>query len=267
MALAWAPDPLSPGHIGRAPSYARRVGRLSLLLVLCLTAPDVSASDELEPWLGSAVATAEVNPGAPLLVSVDYFLHPEGAGSVPFTALGLGGSRAANVRAFHGETELSFRTESADREQSARRLEGHVDLPAELREHDRVKLRLRYEVLPQPQAAISHETPLVFPMLVPGWPPEETGPTTFVATIRLPANLRVLDSFPSEYDVLDSPDSARATEAYRFSLPVMPALVRLRAGDENAPRLSAARALDLGAAIVLAALTVYGWRRVREHLR
>jgi hypothetical protein len=206
-----------------------------------LTTATAFAAQEPAPRLGSAIAEAEVRPGAPLLVTIDYFLHPQGAESVSFSALELGGSRAVNVRAFHGERELSFRTESAPGDRRAGRLDGHVNLPQELGDRERIKLRLRYEVLPRPQAAIGHEAPLVLPMLVAGWPPEETLPTTFVATIRLPRSLRVLDSFPSEYEVLDSPDPARATEA--------------------------ARALDLAAALVLAGLTLYGWRRVRSHLR
>ena len=77
----------------------------------------------------------------------------------------------------------------------------------------------------------------------------------------------MLDSFPSEFERLPSPDGARTTEAFRFSLPVVPALLRVRAGGPEASALTAARGLDLGAAAALAALTLYGWRRVRGRLR
>lgn len=225
----------------------------------------VSGADEPQPRLGSVVVDVQVEPTQPLLVTMDYFLHPEGAESVPFTALELEGTRAANVRAFVGERELSFRTASSTQDPGQSRLEGQVDLPPELAQRERFHLRLRYEVVPRP-AAIGREATLLLPLLVAGWAPDATGPTTFVANVRLPRALRVLDSFPSEFELLDSADPSRTTESYRFTLPVVPALLRLRAGGDRAPRLTAVRALDLGAILALVGLAFYGWRRVREHL-
>jgi len=235
---------------------------LSLLLLL---AAAVAGAEEPRPRLGSVVAEAQVEPGQPLLVTMDYFLHPEGAESVPFTALELDGTRAANVRAFVGERELSFKTASSTREPGQSRLEGHVDLPAALGRRERFHLRLRYEVLPRPPA-VGREATLLLPLLVAGWAPDATGPATFVANVRLPRSLRILDSFPSEFETLESVDRSRTTESYRFSLPVVPALLRLRAGGDQAPGLTAVKALDVGAALVLVGLALYGWRRVREHL-
>ncbi len=225
---------------------------------MCLTA---AAAAGAEPALDSVTVEARAEPGRPVAVSMSYSLRPAGRAAVAFTALRFADSRAANVRAFVGERELSFRTSAA----SESRVDGRVELPAAAAGSDRLELRLVYEVLPEPDLAAELLT-LAVPLLVVEWPPAETRPETFQATVHLPPGVTAHAAFPSEYARVESFEPARGASAYRFELPVVPALIRLRAGTGRPPLITVERAADAVAVALLLGLAAGGWRRLREAL-
>ncbi len=192
---------------------------------------------------------------------MSYLLRPAGAPAVPFTALRFGETRAANVRAFVGDRELSFRTAPA----AGSRLDGRVELPPGSSAVERLRLRLVYEVLPEPDLAAERFT-LALPLLVVGWPPAETRPETFAATVHLPAGIALHAAFPSQIAPGESVERTAGGGTYRLALPVVPALIRLRAGSGEPPLLTAERAVDAVAVALLLGLAAAGWRRLREAL-
>ena len=195
-----------------------------------------------------ATAAEDQNPR----VSMVYRLAPEGEGSVDFGSIRFDGGWIANVRAFAGERELSFRTTSG----SESRLDGVVELPAEI--DGPFELRLDYEV-----HGTAQDQPLILPFLVAGWPPHESSPQAFHAEVQLPANRFVRDSFPTEFERGVSVDRTADLQVLRFELPVVPAMIRLELSD-RAPLVGVGRGLDLAALALLTVVALLGWRRLRE---
>lgn len=223
------------------------------LLVLIALSP----AGAQPPALGSAVVDVRFETPERLTVETRYFLEPAGARELELTAFAFDGARAANVRAFLGDHELSFRAHPT----SGDRLDGMVELPAA---GERLSLRLSYEVL--------RDTPgngsLSIPILVASWPPREALPDTFSATVTLPRGTVLRSAFPTDFERVETVDKTTDESVYRVSMPVMPALLRLttaRAGE--AGWLTTERAVDLAALVALLALGALGWRRLGEALR
>lgn len=234
-------------------------GRGAALLVGWLV---VCGAHAAEPALESVTVEARVEAGRPTSISMNYFLRPAGATAVGFTSIRFGAARAVNVRAFLGAREVSFRT-AAD---SGERLEGVVELPADRAGAERLQLRLLYEVLPEPEQLTGGPFVVTLPLLVSDWAPSEARPETFQATVYLPVGTSALAAFPTEYARVESIDRTSEAPAYRFDLPVVPALLRVRAAPGEPPLVTAERAVDLAAVALLVGLAVVGWRRLRESL-
>ena len=200
-------------------------------------------------------------PGEPVTVTMSHLLRPEGAPSVAFGSMRFGAARVTAVRAFLGERELEFRAEPSD----GRRFDGTVELPAEARDATRIPLRLVYQVRPEPRPFDGDPT-VVLPMLVAAWPAPEARPETFEAIVYLPAGLALRSTFPSQVEPVPWNDPTAPSRAYRFDLPVVPALLRLETATGGAPMLTTDRAVDLATAMILALLALYGLKRMRETL-
>lgn len=228
----------------------------SLLLALVALAP----ARATEPSLDSVTVEARVEAGEPISVSMSYFLRPAGASSVSFTSIRFGDSYAANVRAFLGAREVSYLADGS----SDSRTDGSVELPAGVAESDRFQLRLIYEVLPETELVAARST-IVLPLLVAEWPPAVTLSETFHASVHLPPGVVAFAAFPTEFTRIESVDRT-SSDAYRFVLPVVPALIRLRAGTGEPSLLTVERGIDVAAVGLLLGLAIFGWRRMRESL-
>ncbi len=213
-----------------------------------------------EPSLDSVTVEARLKSGTPSTVSMTYFLRPAGATEVIFRSLQFGRFRVTNVRAFLGEQEVSFRILGP----AEGRVDGRVDLP-ETAPDGRIRLRLVYEVLPEVGRLAASFAPII-PLLVAEWPPAETRPEAFVATVHLPADVHLYSAFPFEFTRIESVELTAEGSVYRFALPVIPAMIRLRGGSEPPALLTAERVVDVGAVAALIVLAGFGWRRMRKGL-
>ncbi len=225
---------------------------------LLLAVAIVSAARAEPPALDSVVVDARVAEDGSASVDARYYLEPAGAHELELKSLTFEGRRAANVRAFVGESEVSFRA----RQTAAGNLDGVVPLPAAT---ERLRLRLTYEVLPLPSAPRDPAV-VALPMFVPTWPSREALPRTFTATVALPAGTVAYTGFPSDFKLVRSIDRTSDANVYSFSLPVMPALLRLGTAHGSAPLLTLERGVDLATLSLLGILGVLGWRRLREQL-
>lgn len=232
-----------------------RPGVVGLLALAILSSPAAS-----EPALDSVTVEARLAKREPATVEMTYYLRPAGASSVLFTSIRFGDARAANVRAFLEEHEVSFRVA----EEPATRVDGQVELPPRLADRDRIRLRLAYEVLP---ASDPDDGTIALPLLVVRWPPAETRPRTFRAAVHLPAGLFLRSAFPTSFERADSVDRTSSDNVYGFELPVVPALLRLDVSAREPRFLTAVTALDLAAFGLLLALALFGIKRMRETLR
>lgn len=210
-----------------------------------------------QPSLESVTVEARVAADGSTTVTMSYFLRPEGAETIELMAIRFGGSRVANVRAFVGHREVSFHVDGTGAEWVGARIE--LGAPVS----ERLPLRLRYEVIPRPDLA-RDPIDIAVPMLVARWPPSASDPEAFRATVFLPDGIEARATFPSEFEAVESIDLTSDSNAYRVSLPVVPSLLRFTAGHGPEPFFSAGRGFDLAATAVLLALSVIGWRRLRE---
>lgn len=226
--------------------------RLALLLLLIAAGPAAAQ----EPALTSVTVDVRLNPGERVSVAMRYRLEPRGAEEVFLSAVDFTDGRAVNVRAFSGERELSFRSDAT----ANSRLDGVVRVPAGVAE-DRWELRLEYEVVPAYEAV--GRGGLAVPILVAGWPPEKTSRGTFKAEVHLPAGVHLVSAFPATFESIAPVEQTDAGTSYRFELPAVPSLIRLRLSDRP-PTLTLESVVDLGTVGLLVLLGAVGWRRLRE---
>lgn len=229
------------------------MGRPLVLLLLLIAAGPAAAQ---ESALASVSVDARLTPGETVSVAMRYRLEPRGAEEVFFSAVDFADGRAVNVRAFSGARELSFRRDTA----ATSRLDGVVQIPAGAAE-DRWELRLEYEVIPVYEAVESGVVAL--PILVAGWPPEDATSGTFTAEVHLPAGVHLVSAFPATFESIAPVEQTDAGASYRFELPAVPSLIRLRLSDRP-PTFTLESVVDLGTVGLLVFLGVVGWRRLRE---
>ncbi len=82
-----------------------------------------------------------------------------------------------------------------------------------------------------------------------------------MAEVTLPATYSLVEAFPT---VLNQEIADDERQRYRFSLQVLPSLVRLRGYLGQAPLLPTARAIDLGVLAVLLLVILVSWRWFRR---
>ena len=248
------------GASGRRCSRIRwaRESSQAVGLALALLLPAAAGA---QPALEQVRVEAHVAAERPALtVTMDYLLRPGGSVEVPFTALPFTPAQLTAIRAFHEDRELTVRLDGSQ----AVRLEGVLLLPVSTAGQETVRVRLRFEVIDGLSAGTS-DWQILIPLVVVGWPPVEASPETFVADVSLAGGAEVYRSFPTRSRRVEG-SGEDGTNVYRFTLPVIPSVLRLAASTAGRPTFTFERAIDLLAVALLAGLAILGWRRFRGAL-
>jgi len=221
----------------------------ALALALVAAAPAAGPPPGEHTILRAAAAVdLSRTPRAPtVLVEIEL---PAGGGRMPFRILQSAGAMAGLPLATAGGRQLGLALSRLDEDA----IEGTVDLPPAT--GSPVRLTLRYEVSQR-----GPEGRYRLPLPVPEWPPGPDAGDTFTATVRVPAGVTMRDPFPSR--AARRADTAGAV--YSFALPAVPSRLAfdLRP-DARGP--SVGLLIDVAVAVLLAALALYGWRRLRREL-
>ena len=198
--------------------------------------------------------TADARAPGATFVSMNYELElATGTGAVPFTVLLFAPATVGEITARSGGEALAVRMTEA----GAPRLEGEIELPAELAGSGRLSLELGYRV----GDAVREEgagVRVVLPMLAVDWAPAEARPGMFQAEVTLGEGMEAREIFPV------TPSGGTAPGAARASLQVLPAVVRVRALPEGSVGLSLPGVLELLVLIVVVACGTAGLRYVRR---
>ena len=203
--------------------------------------------------VGVVVSADAREPGA-ALVSMNYQLEmgPE-TDAVPFAILLFAPATVGEITARAGERALAVRLPDT----GAPRLEGEIELPAELARPGRMSLELDYRV----DGAVRAEgagVRVVLPMLAVDWAPAEARPGMFRAEVTLPDGMEAREIFPV------TPSGAGVPGVASASLQVLPAVVRVRALPEGSVGLSLPGVLELLVLVVVVACGMAGLRYVRR---
>lgn len=218
------------------------------------TAPS-GASAPAERTIRRAAVAVDLS-GSPRVPTVRFEIElppadgPAG-GPMPFRILQSADASAGLPLATAGGRALALSVARLDEDV----LEGTVELPPATA--GPLRLTLRYDVtLRGPEGSYR------LPLPVPEWPPEPAGGDVFTATVRAPAGAFMRDPFPSRATRRE--DSAGAV--YSFALPAVPSQLAFDLAPRAARGLAAGRLTDVAAAILLGALALLGWRRLRREL-
>ncbi len=207
---------------------------------------------------GGRVVRVAVSARAPetgaVAVSMTYRLRVEpGTRVIPFTGLLFAPTTVDRISARVGGEALPVRPPPTGEP----RMEGGIELPADLSAGGPVSLDLEYRVL-NAVVAEGEGVRVTLPMLAVDWAPEEARPGVFQADVTLPEGMEAREIFPVTPTGGTAPGMARAT------LQVVPAVVRVRARPEGSLALSLPGALELLVLVVVIACGMAGLRRVRR---
>jgi hypothetical protein len=102
------------------------------------------------------------------------------------------------------------------------------------------------------------------PVPAPLWLPQDPQPATFVANLRIPPGVGVLESFPTS--VALRPDGTNGGD-YRVTLQSVPSMLILRMVDGEMPLLTVERVLDAGVVLLLVVMGLLGVGYLRREGR
>lgn len=122
-------------------------------------------------------------------------------------------------------------------------------------------LRLAYRVEGPPGQGAGRSFDLRVPVLRVDWPPSGSGEGTFRGEVVVPSDARVTDRLPT---VPMSREAAGERAVYRFQLPAVPSIIRLRGRMGPSPGLTLGQWVDLSVLATLALLGLLGWRLLRR---
>ena len=227
-----------------------------LLLSLALRPSTAWAQEAAPARLVSAHLTADVPEGdADIRVRIAYeVVLAETTQAIPLRGVAFFGMMPRGPAAFADTGALPLSLEASN----APLLVGDIPLPLNLRRDGTFAFTLNY-TLPRPSDA--HAFDVSLPVLFVDWLPTEAPRDFFTAEITLPPSYSLAEAFPT---VLNREEADGGRARYRFSLQVLPSLVRLRGYVGQAPLLTTARAIDLGVLAVLLLVAVVSWRRFRR---
>ncbi len=227
-----------------------------VLLGLALGPSAAWAQDAAAPHLVSAHLTADLPDGdADIQVRVQYEVAlAETTRTIPLRGLAFFGTTPRALAAFADTVALPLHWEASD----GPLLAGEIPLLPRLRRAGAFAFTLEY-TLPRPPEARAFDVSI--PVLFVDWLPTEAPQDFFVAEVTLPATYSLVEAFPT---VLNQEIADDERQRYRFSLQVLPSLVRLRGYVGQAPLLTTARAIDLGVLAVLLLVAFVSWRYFRR---
>ncbi len=228
-----------------------------VILIGLALGPSASwAQDAATPHLVSAHLTADISDGdADIQVRVQYEVTlAETTRTIPLRGLAFFGTTPRALAAFADTVALPLHWEASD----GPLLAGEIQVLPRLRRAGALAFTLEYR-LPRLPEARTFDVSL--PVLFVDWLPTEAPQDFFVAEVTLPATYSLVEAFPTVLN-REIADGGRAR--YRFSLQVLPSLVRLRGYVGQAPLLTTARAIDLGVLAVLLLVILVSWRRFRR---
>ena len=190
---------------------------------------------------------------------MDYVLRPGGGTEVPLLGIEFAPARLEAMQAFLDGHELEIHL---DRSQ-APRLEGIVTLPGATAHHEKVSVRIRFEVVEGLQDTGSGWR-VQIPLTVVNWPPRASS-KTFLARVYLDGAAEIHSSFPAGFQRVELPGEEGAS-VYRVVLPVIPSMLRFTASPTGRTGFTFERAVDLAAVVLLAGFAILGWHRFRRLL-
>lgn len=207
--------------------------------------------------LVSARAHVDLTGHGPPSLRIEYVVTWEGPPEdVPLEGLAFGGARASGVRALAGGRELDVSL----RESRRGRISGEVAPPLDVEPGRPFRFTLHYRV----EGAEEHDgsrTLIRLPVLAVAWPSEQALAETFTVDLVVADSLTVYESFPSGMRAIEGPPRARR---YALDLPVVPALVSVRASSTAMPLATLPLALDALVLALLAGFGMLGWRRLGD---
>lgn len=227
-----------------------RSGAAALLATALAAAPGPAQ----EAGAIEAAAVRVDATGADAGVEVRLRVLPGGAGSVPLRALLPGGTSLAAVEARVGGVPVAVR----DLVGEGPVLDGALDLPAGVVGAGPVEVALAYRVVGG-AARAGQGLRVRVPVVAPAWPPAAALPGTFQVEVALPAGLELREAFPAAWRALDAAQGDGPT-LLASDLPVVPALVRLRAEPPGVGVLAPPRVATVAVALVLLLAGVLGGR-------
>lgn len=186
-------------------------------------------------------------------VRLVYRLLPApGSETVPLKVLAFFGNRPEEL-----EASLDGRTPAPVALESPRDglLRAGVPLPAGAAGGETITLTLSYRV----DRAIPEEArdfDLVLPILYVDWRPLGAPEDMFVASVTIPSDYSVVETFPT---VPKQVTAAGGERTYDFRVQVVPSMVRFRGHVGEPPLLTFARKVDLGVVFVLLVAGGFGW--------
>ncbi len=134
-------------------------------------------------------------------------------------------------------------------------LRATLPLPPDAAAGDTIDLTLAYRIdraIPED----AREFDLVLPVLYVDWRPLGAPEDMFVASVTIPSDYSVVETFPT---VPKEVTTAGGERTYDFRVQVVPSMVRFRGHVGEPPLLTFARKVDLGVVLVLMAAGGFGW--------
>ncbi len=104
---------------------------------------------------------------------------------------------------------------------------------------------------------------ITVPLVVPRWAPENPGPQTFRARVRIPPGFTVTGSFPTS--VLRRPRPGEEG-IYEMALQGLPSMLILRVSPGGGAGMTLERGLDVLVILLLLVMAALGWRYLRRNV-
>lgn len=194
--------------------------------------------------------------GSNAQVTLRYTISIDSAVRIPLRGVRFFGAELLGVSAWVAGRRLPV---ELDRSRPSL-ISGAVQIPRQLARDRPLMLTLRYTLdrsIEDGRARFDIAVPLLLVDLAPTDAPQDM----FAATIRLPSEFVIVESFPTvPKQVFDEGEMTR----YVLALPVIPSMVRWRGTAGRAPRFGFARMVDLFTIGIIGLLAALGYRQVKR---
>jgi hypothetical protein len=171
---------------------------------------------------------------------------------LPFTLLTPAPSRIVGLTVRCGEEEERLVPE----EIRTHFWTGAIRLPRSVEPGETLSIELRYSV----EGAWGEGGRITIPIPAPAWIPEDPHPRSFLATVAVPPDWAVSESFPTS--VVRRPEGAGGG-SYQLALQSVPSMLILRMAEGEGPFLTLERILDIVVVSILLVMGLLGVRFLR----